>query len=277
MYDRIAVALDGSVTAYAAIGPARRLARAHDAQLVLVTVATPNTGGTAKAETVLEKGRQRAGVNVDTMIIDHTDAAVALGEFDAADPRTLVCMTTRGRGSARRALLGSTALAVVEHSPYAVVLIGPLCDQHRDTPIDPIVTCLDGTTDAEHILPWASAWSEHTGATILLLRAVYPAGPPGAGDPPSRAQLDDLAYLEQIRQRLRSEHPDIRQVTIPHEQPAVAIREAAHGYDDAMFAVATSHPSFVKELLLGSTAADIIRAARVPVLIVSKQGTSPPP
>lgn len=277
MYDWVAVPLDGSVTAYGAIGPARRLAHAHDAQLVLVTVATPATGGTTKADDILHEGRQRAEVDVETLVIDHTDAAVALGEFDAADARTLLCMTTRGRGAAHRALLGSTALSVVEHSPHAVVLIGPRCDKKRDTPIDPIITCLDGTTEAEQIVPWATAWSERTGASILLLRVVYPTGAPGVGDPPSQERLDDLAYLDTIRQRLHAEHPDIRHVTIPHERPASAISEAAHGYDDAMFAVATSHPSTVTELLLGSTAADIIRAARVPVLIVSRHGSLPPP
>lgn len=277
MYDRIAVPLDGSVIAGGAIGPARRLARAHDADLVLVAVSTPATGGTARAEEVLEQGRQHAGPDVETLVIDHTDAAVALGDFDAADPRTLLCMTTRGRGAAHGALLGRTALSVVEHSPHAVVLIGPRCDRDRESPIDPIIACLDGTGEAEHVVPWVTAWSEHTGASILLFRVVYPVGAPGVGDPPSRARLDDLAYLDTIRQQLHTAHPDIRQVTVSHERPASAISEAAHGFDDAMFAVATSHPSTVSELLLGSTAADVIRAARVPVLIVSKHGTSSPP
>ncbi|MGF1598314.1 MAG: universal stress protein [Acidimicrobiales bacterium] len=43
-----------------------------------------------------------------------------------------------------------------------------------------------------------------------------------------------------------------------------------------MLAVASSHPGTVTELLLGSTAAAVIRNAHVPVLVVSKSGTSPP-
>lgn len=42
MYTRILVPLDGSDRALAALGPARRPARLHGAQLWLMTVATPD-------------------------------------------------------------------------------------------------------------------------------------------------------------------------------------------------------------------------------------------
>ena len=102
--------------------PGRRLAREHGATLVLVSVATD---GVAEAEAVLAEGRRLAGSELDVLVIEHDDPAVALGDFDASDPRTLLCMSTRGRGAVGRALIGRMALSVVEHSPHAVVLIGP--------------------------------------------------------------------------------------------------------------------------------------------------------
>jgi nucleotide-binding universal stress UspA family protein len=97
MFDRIAVPLDGSDIAARAIGPGRRLAKVHDARLVLVTVATPATGGTARAHDILAAGCVAAGHDdVDTLVIDADDAAGALAEFDADHPATLMCMTTRG-------------------------------------------------------------------------------------------------------------------------------------------------------------------------------------
>lgn len=86
MYDRIAGALDGSVTASGAIGPARRLARADDARLVLVSVATSPADGAANATAVLDEGRRRAGGSTETLAIDGDDAAFALADFTAADP-----------------------------------------------------------------------------------------------------------------------------------------------------------------------------------------------
>jgi nucleotide-binding universal stress UspA family protein len=106
--------------------------------------------------------------------------------------------------------------------------------------------------------------------------AEAPTAPPPGGDPPTQERLDDIGYLERLRRRLLDTHPDVRQITMPHERPVSAIRDAAKGYDDAMFAVSTAHPGPFAELLEGSTAADIIRTARVPVLVVSKHGTSPP-
>lgn len=276
MYDRIAVPLDGSATAYRAIGPARRIARVHGARLELVTV---DTGSGTDPRAVLAEGRRRAGGDADTVAIEHRDAAVALGAHDESHPRTLLCMTTRGHGAARRALIGSTALAVVEHSPHAVVLVGPRCDVDRTTPIEPVIVCLDGSSETLVVLPWVTAWCSVTDAPIMLVRVTYPLGTPGAGEPPATEAVRDLRHAEQVADRIRAEHPGIAvtQTTIPHEQPIDAIRASAHGHDDAMLAVTTSHPTTTTQLALGSVAADVVRAATVPVLVASKQGTSAPP
>ena len=277
MFDRIAVPLDGSDIALRAIGPGRRLARVHDARLVLVTVATPETGGTTRAHNVLAAGRLVAGTDVEILTIDADDAASALAEFDADYPATLVCMTTRGHGAMRRKLIGGVALAVVRDSPQAVVLIGPRCNPDLDTPIDPIIVCLDGTPAAEVVLPWATRWGQSTDAGLLLIHVVYPVAPPEARIPPSMHRVEQLDYLTGLSQQLRAEHPNVRHITIPGADPGVAIRDATDVYANAMFAIATSHPGPVTDLLLGSTASHIIRTADVPVLIVSKTDTAAPP
>lgn len=276
MYDKVAVPLDGSVVAFDALGPGRRLALAHGAGLVLVTVATKATGGPGRATQILSEGLRRCAGNAETVVIEHDDAAVALSDFDASDQRTLVCMSTRGRGALRRSLLGSTALAVVQHSPYAVVLIGPSCDSRRMTPIDPLIVCLDGTPETEAALPWATRWAQRTTASITLLRVHYPTSEPRAGVAPSQALIDEIGYLDRIREQLTADHPEITQIGLIDEQPGRAIQHELRGRDDAVVVVATSHPGPTKDLLLGSTAADIIRSAHVPVLVVSKHGTQPP-
>jgi nucleotide-binding universal stress UspA family protein len=277
MFDRVAVPLDGSELALRAIGPARRIARSHDAQLVLITVATPETGGTTRATNVLAAARRVAGTDVDALTIEAHDAARALAEFDADHPATLLCMTTRGRGALRRKLIGGTALDVVRHSPHAVVLVGPRCDPDLDTPIDPIIVCLDGTIASEVAVPWATRWGQRTHAGVVLMHVVYPVAPPEARVPPSRQLLEQLDYLPRLVKQLRSEYPKIRHVTIPGTDPTLAIQEASDGYANAMFAIATSHPGPVSDLLLGSTASHVIRTANVPVLVVSKTDTADPP
>ena len=143
------------------------------------------TDGVDRARETLAEGARRVGSGVDTLLVEGSDAADALAAFDASDPRTLLCMTTRGAGAARRAVLGSTALSVVRRSPFAVVLIGPNCDRTRATPIEPIVACLDGTVDGE---------------------AVLAAPPPG--EPPADADPAGLAAHGAARERhdLRLRH-----------------------------------------------------------------------
>jgi nucleotide-binding universal stress UspA family protein len=277
MFDRIAVPLDGSDLALRAVGPGRRLARVHDARLVLVTVATPEIGGTTRATNVLAAGRLVAGPDVDTLMIDADDAASALAAFDVDHPATLMCMTTRGRGALRRRLLGSAALAVVRQSPRAVVLVGPRCSPELGSPIDPIIVCLDGTGEAEVVLPWATRWAQCTDAALLLVHVVYPVAPPEVRVPPSTDLIEQLEYLPRLSQQIRAEHPNVRHLTISGADPGVAIREATDGYRHAMFAIATSHPGPAMDLLVGSTAAQLIRTADVPVLVVSKTDTAGPP
>jgi nucleotide-binding universal stress UspA family protein len=219
MFDRIAVPLDGSDIAARAIGPGRRLANVHGARLVLVTVATPAIGGTNRAHNVLAAGGVVAGDDVDTLVIDADDAASALAAFDADHPATLMCMTTRGHGALRRKLLGGVALAVVRDSPHAVVLVGPRCNAELDTAIDPIIVCLDGTNEAEVVLPWATRWARSTDAALLLMHVVYPFGPPEVRVPPSRQLVEQLDYLPKLSQQLRAEHIDVRHITIPTPTP----------------------------------------------------------
>jgi nucleotide-binding universal stress UspA family protein len=274
MYQRIAVPLDGSELAYNALGPAQRIAAIHQAQLLLVVVATAEV---LNPTAVLDEAQRRIGAPTKSLVLDHDDAAQALGAYDASEAETLLCMTTRGRGALRRAILGSTALSVVEHSPYAVVLIGPDCDLTKTGPIDHIIICLDGTADAEVIIPWATEWAGRNSTPILLLKVVYPIGSPGVSDPPSQEFRAELNYLSDLTDRLQAQGAKLQQITLAHQNPSEAIREATQNYHDALIAVTTSHPNRLAELLDGSTAADVIRRSSTPVLIASRHGTISPP
>jgi nucleotide-binding universal stress UspA family protein len=276
MYNRIAIPLDGSPTAYTALPIGQRLALQHGATLLLVVVATDET---INAESIFDEARSQLNkdLKISTLVIPHEDPTEALSDFDAGDPSTLLCMSTRGRGLLRRALLGSTAMSVVERSPHGVVLVGPHCDLEITSAFDPIILCLDGSREAEQIIEWAAAWSRSTQCSLLLLRVVYPIGAPGQGDPPSSKFRAELEYLATVAERLEAQGLDLRHVTLAHENPSVAIEEATRHHTDGLIAVATSHRGPVAEFLLGSVAADVIRQSRSPILILSREGTIAPP
>lgn len=291
MYDRIAVPLDGSRVAAAALPTGRRLAATFGARLALVSVSTHAVERSGGITAVLDEGRRTLAEleglpsdggptdtgSIELVQLDGPDAAAALGRFDGDHPRTLVCMSTTGRGAAHRTLLGSTALAVVRHSPFAVVLVGPRCDPSRTGPVDPIITCLDGSPEAESVLPWVERWARSTGAAIELVRAVYPLGEPGRADPPTAEQIADLGYLDRVARMLAEQGVRCRHETVPHERPVEVVDAAVRSAPDSIVALSTSHPGRMVDLMMGSQAAELVRTAMVPVLVASRRDTVPPP
>ena len=124
---RIAVPLDGSPLAEAALAPAARLAAAAGARLVLLRVQSlpvmatmayqyvPDLGEIdAELEQLAQQylegvlGRLPAGVAADIAVIRGVPAAT-LADYLQENAVDLVVMTTHGRGGVRRLALGSTA------------------------------------------------------------------------------------------------------------------------------------------------------------------------
>jgi nucleotide-binding universal stress UspA family protein len=124
---RIAVPLDGSPLAEAALAPAARLAAAAGARLVLLRVQplpvittmayayVPDLGAIeAELEHLAQQylaeiqGRLPAGVVADLAVLRGVPTAT-LAEYLQENAIDLVVMTTHGRGGVRRLALGSTA------------------------------------------------------------------------------------------------------------------------------------------------------------------------
>ena len=215
-YTRVLVPLDGSDRALAALGPARRLARPHRAELGLVTVAAPDAAAD-EADVVVDAGRRAAGdPEAPGMILRATDIASELARLDRDRPEFLLCMTTRARRPLGRAVLGSIAREVVRRSDQAISLVGPRCDVANTRDIRRLLVCLDGTVQGEAILPWAKRWSSTTGVELVLVRVVYPLVDPAARIAPTESQLDELGYVRRIGLDLERDGYRVADVTVQH-------------------------------------------------------------
>ena len=261
MYTHILVPLDGSDRALAALGPARRLAKLHGAQLRLVTVATPDTRA-EEIETIVASGRDAAGAHVpEVIVLRGADAASELARLDREDPQSLLCLTTRARRPLGRMLFGSVAGELVRQSHRAAVLVGPSCEIADTSAIRRLVVCLDGTSAGETILPWATRWSVTTGVPIVLVRVVYPLVEPAARIPPTEEQLDDLGYVRRLALRLEQEGHRVADVTVQHAAASDALVDLAADISGALLAVSTP----AADPLEDSTAAQLVRSSSVPV------------
>jgi nucleotide-binding universal stress UspA family protein len=194
MYRSIIVPLDGSARSQAALPVAATLARASGASLDLVRVHVDERGDLADDpswDAMFREGEMRyleslalayeslAGTKVGVALVD---PPVAQSLVDFADSRVapLFVMAGRGRTGLRRALLGSTADALVRGGNTPVLV---LRDRGPDDPpswafgrhlFRRIVLPLDGTTHAEGGIAHAVALAHATGAKLQLLRVIGP-------------------------------------------------------------------------------------------------------
>jgi nucleotide-binding universal stress UspA family protein len=140
---RLAVPLDGSPSAAAALEPAKQLALATGAELVLLRVIPDlttvldwgtryvpelgewETAMSVDAKQALETVRSQLGGSVRAEVIVLVgSAAYAIAEYVKGEGIDLTVMTTHGRGGLRRVLLGNTASRLVQ-SGAAVLIIHP--------------------------------------------------------------------------------------------------------------------------------------------------------
>jgi nucleotide-binding universal stress UspA family protein len=153
----------------------------------------------------------------------------------------------------------------------------------------PILVPLDGSELAEQAVERAIALGGHNKGSLSLLR-VTPAVLPVAYEP-SDARMSGLRnsllqQLHELKSHQHAEaHDDLERVAAPlrrralavqtrvvtHEQPAVAILEAASACRAGAIALSTRGHGGLKTLILGSTANRVLRDGDMPVLMCPPQ------
>lgn len=253
-----------------------RLARLHGCELWLLTVATPLITDDA-VQQILAAGRRLSEVpESQATVLYGDDPATELARFDREHTDALLCMTTKGRTSLGRAMFGSVTRQVVTGSDQAQVLVGPRCESSDTAPLGALVVCLDGSKDAESILRWAELWNAATDLSLVLVHIVYPLPPPEARIALSAQQLAPFRYLKRVASALKKDGYRVSDLIIEHTDTPEAILDIASKHPHGMLAVATGHPTPLGEMVVGSTAARLLRSSPIPVLIASRAGAAEP-
>jgi nucleotide-binding universal stress UspA family protein len=156
-----------------------------------------------------------------------------------------------------------------------------------------ILVALDGSANAERVLPHVQALASKFGSRVTLLRATTPAIdliPPGAvgmpaGDltaygrvPPELAydQIEQTmdaesreaaSYLTVLAERLRDAGV-AAEVDYPNDRASEAILDQAIALGADLIAMTTHGRSGLARALLGSVADEVVRRSRCPVLLV---------
>lgn len=290
MLRKLLVPLDGTPHAASALPPARALARACHASLLLLRVvaehAERDVGGTsAAAEAEDNLARVAAELRSDSAL--HVETAVRRGDpapqilqAITAQNADLVVMTTHGRSGLPRAVLGSVAQQVLAHSPVPVVLYRP--GGKRVTAISTILVPVDGSAGGALALGAAVPLARITGAKLVLVQVAVPILSVVATTPDSSLSYaydpawDDEAlaaaqrYVGGLATRLQAR--GLRAEGRAALGPVVeTVDETADQVDADLIVMSTHALAGPARAVLGSVADAVVRTGRHPVLLVKRE------
>jgi nucleotide-binding universal stress UspA family protein len=290
------VPLDGSELAEKALQVGIELAHAVPAQLVLVRAtfqldsaalsgADSAVLATAQEETDLHQGRQamdelrsrlaQQGVVAQTVTSRGSPAAVIV-DVATRHQADLIVMTTHGHAGMERMLFGSVAAEVLRRAPIPLFVVPPTIgpDWSANHP-HRFLVLVDGSPLSERVLEPAGLVARTLEAEMVLLTVLEP--PPVstyAHMPHLAAQLREQerrrgqGYLDSLGGRLTADVASVRRLVLLARDTSQAIRNVATAERCDVIALASHGRGGLSRLLLGSTAADLVREATTPMLIV---------
>lgn len=218
------------------------------------------------------------GVNASGTLLEGT-VVEALAEYAQQLAVDMTIMGTHGRSGFERVRLGSIATAFLTRATMPVLLV-PATDEYitDQLPSGALLCPLDGSPFAESMLPHARAFAEALGLRMHLLGVAVPHAIPMAPFG-AEALLADYEALdaeasgrEDYLARVATQCPTGTTWSAVHDMSvAHAVQDAVGDQSACVIAMATHGRSGFKRLVLGSVTDEVLRGAKVPVLVYRQQ------
>jgi nucleotide-binding universal stress UspA family protein/sporulation protein YlmC with PRC-barrel domain len=257
---RILAPLDDAIQSQRALTYAQALATATGGRLKLLRATDLDDEARVNGLATNASRLQEAGVAVEWSVVSGVDGQTAIREAEATWQPDLIALATTKSSGLDRWLNGSVAEAAVK-SAHAPVLLVP-----RDWDRSPtahgsvkILLALDGSTAAERAVDVILRLTNRLAADYILMRAVHAER--------DRDGAED--YLRLIASRMESMLEE-REVAwrVVVDSPATAILNSARELDVDAIAMSTRGHGSAHVLSTGSTAAEVVDHASVPMILV---------
>ena len=204
------------------------------------------------------------------------DVVSALEGHAKENVRTLIVMTTHGRGGLSRLWLGSIADVLVRRTHLPVRLVRPDPSESGE-PVLPalnhLLVPLDGSEHSERILETVRQLATALGSRVTLLHVVQSVGRGAVDAPPlSPGVLEELErraerYLSDIATRLAKDAVNAKTRVVMGASPATTILDAARELEVDLIAMSTHGQRGFTRAVLGSVADKVLRGSALPVLL----------
>jgi nucleotide-binding universal stress UspA family protein len=256
----IIVPLDGHHPSEAAIPVARAIAERADADVALMS-ATRSTNQQAERVAYVTALADELSPVIARAEVVVTDRPVAEAILAIAHlvPDGVVCMRAHGRGPLGTAVLGSTALEVLEATTEPVILVGPGVTTERFGAVTRLLVPLDGSEEAEAIIPLAVDVARQLSLEPMLLRVIHPLDDEGA------RHLD--TSLDRAVKTFEDAgfHPEV-EVVFSSNTP-VSIVGYAQTIGASLIAMSTHLRRGLPRAVLGNATMATVHAASCPVIV----------
>jgi nucleotide-binding universal stress UspA family protein len=263
MLRHLVVPVDGSRASFDALPVAVRFAKEVDGQVTVIGVYDVDDVNLVRQAVEREFARLgTSAVGSCRFVLSNEHPADVIVDIVSSTPDALVVMSSHGRGRSA-AVLGSTTDLVLRAIGGPLVAVGPNCDIEQSGPLGgPFVVPLDGSERAERILPVATAWSVQLGGTPWLVQCV----------PAPSASTCRARYLSpRARDVRRLVNAPVQYEVLEDEHAARPIVEFAVLTHASLIFMSTHGRTGLARLRSGSVAAEVLRKAPCPVVLVRPQ------
>jgi nucleotide-binding universal stress UspA family protein len=285
---RLMVPLDGSDLSERALAPAARLAR-HVPESVIVLARVVRYPGAATGvdaayvamenstlwDDAMEAARDYLRAVAQSPVLEGLEVEIivefgapsltlhAMAKFTQPD---FIIMTSHGRTGISRAIMGSVAEDIAEHSTFPTLIVRPggetFPDEGRFEPLT-IMIPLDGTEVAETAIAPASIIARALHGSLYLLRVV-----PTLEDetPPAAMTEEAYAYLTDVHDRIEQQGVTVHR-SLAWGNIADQIIAKAREHHADIVAIATHGRAGLARIMEGSIAETVLHHVELPVLI----------
>jgi nucleotide-binding universal stress UspA family protein len=286
MIDRILVPLDGSRVAEQILPHLRRLLFRHDSEVILVRAALspPLESGLMVMTDAVLSGARDYLMKIQDLLVQQgarVKSVVRLGSpvgviLDVAkeEKATMLALATHGETGLKRLLAGSVAQALLRESPVPVLVVRPFWsyellpsrgDEEDLRPIRKILVPLDGTDDAELLLPPLVEVARLFDASVVLLHVQQRESSTGEGSDAQRAE--DEEHLTGFSQALQAGGTPTTSV-MGKGKLSEEILLTTRAYEVDLIVMATHGKSGLLRFLSGSVTESVLHESTCPILMV---------